>query len=145
MECSLRAFCTITSRNRDLVPLKGVGLKSQLLIFLPQSLRDSPGGVLGTVFPRPLASLRTACALHSNPQSLRDSPGGALGTVFPRSLASLRTACALHSNPQSLRDSPGGALGTVFPRPLASLRSWLFINISVIDCVVYSKIVKFAA
>ncbi len=32
-------------------------------IFIhPQSLRDSPGGVLGTVFPRPLASLRTACA-----------------------------------------------------------------------------------
>lgn len=25
----------------------------------PQSLRDSPGGALGTVFPRPLASLRS--------------------------------------------------------------------------------------
>ncbi len=27
--------------------------------FNPQSLRDSPGGALGTVFPKPLASLRS--------------------------------------------------------------------------------------
>ena len=27
--------------------------------FHPQSLRDSPGGALGTVFPKPLASLRS--------------------------------------------------------------------------------------
>ena len=27
--------------------------------FYPQSLRDSPGGALGTVFPKPLASLRS--------------------------------------------------------------------------------------
>ncbi len=30
-----------------------------LFLFNPQSLRDSPGGALGTVFPKPLASLRS--------------------------------------------------------------------------------------
>ena len=29
------------------------------VFFNPQSLRDSPGGALGTVFPRPLGSLRS--------------------------------------------------------------------------------------
>mgnify|MGYP004456525615 FL=1 len=35
--------------------------KGQPLSFIihPQSLRDSPGGALGTEFPRPLASLRS--------------------------------------------------------------------------------------
>ena len=62
------------------------------VFFNPQSLRDSPGGALGTVFPRPLESLRALCArFFSTPQSLRDSPGGALGTVFPRPLGSLRS------------------------------------------------------
>ena len=31
------------------------------LLFNPQSLRDSPGGALGSVLPRPLASLRSEC------------------------------------------------------------------------------------
>ena len=61
------------------------------VFFNPQSLRDSPGGALGTVFPRPLGSLRALCARFFNPQSLRDSPCGALGTVFPRPLGSLRS------------------------------------------------------
>ena len=62
-----------------------------LFLFNPQSLRDSPGGALGTEFPKPLASLRTACAIPFTPSPLRDSPGGALGTEFPKPLASLRS------------------------------------------------------
>ncbi len=38
-------------------PLRRSALRA--LFFTPQSLRDSPGGALGTVFPRPLASLRS--------------------------------------------------------------------------------------
>ena len=61
----------------------------------PQSLRDSPGGALGTVFPRPLASLRTACAFSSTPQSLRDSPRW--GHWGPYSPAPLRRSAPMGS------------------------------------------------
>ena len=38
-------------------PLRRFALRA--LFIHPQSLRDSPGGALGTVFPKPLASLRS--------------------------------------------------------------------------------------
>ncbi len=121
--------------------------------FHPQSLRDSPGGALGTVFPKPLASLRTACAFYSPPVASRQPRWGIgdripqtpcvashcvrflftpsrfatapVGHWGPYSPNPLRRFAlrALFIHPQSLRDSPGGALGTVFPKPLASLRS----------------------
>ena len=121
--------------------------------FHPQSLRDSPGGSLGTVFPKPLASLRTACAFHSPPVASRQ-PRWGIGDRIPQtpcvashcvrfSFTPSRFATApvghwgpyspnplrrfalraLFIHPQSLRDSPGGSLGTVFPKPLASLRT----------------------
>ena len=40
----------------------------------PSHFVTAPWGALGTGFPRPLASLRTACAFLFTPQSLRDSP-----------------------------------------------------------------------
>ena len=94
------------------------------VFFNPQSLRDSPGGALGTVFPRPLESLRALCArFFSTPQSLRDSPVGHWEPDSPAPLGRYARYAHVFFNPQSLRDSPGGALGTVFPRPLGSLRS----------------------
>ena len=90
--------------------------------FHPQSLRDSPGGALGTVFPKPLASLRTACAFHSPPVASRQPQWG-IGDRIPQTPCVASHCVRFSFTPQSLRDSPRGALGTVFPKPLASLRT----------------------
>ena len=54
--------------------------------FHPQSLRDSPGGALGTVFPKPLASLRTACAIPFTPSRFATAPVGHWGPYSPNPL-----------------------------------------------------------
>ena len=124
-----------------------------LYIFHPQSLRDSPGGALGSGLPIPLASLRTACAFLSPPVP-SGQPRWGIGERSPHTTC-VATHCvrfpftpspfgtapvghwgavspyhlrryalrALSFHPQSLRDSPGGALGSGLPKPLASLRT----------------------
>ncbi len=54
--------------------------------FNPQSLRDSPGGALGTVFPKPLASLRASRNIHSTPSHFVTAPVGHWGPYSPTPL-----------------------------------------------------------
>ncbi len=63
--------------------------------FNPQSLRDSPGGALGSVLPGPLASLRAARALPSTPSPYGTAPVGHWGAFSPDPLRryALRALC----------------------------------------------------
>ena len=90
----------------------------------PSHFVTAPWGALGTGFPRPLASLRTACAFLFTPQSLRDSPRwGHWGPDSPDPLRRFALRAHFFSPPSHFVTAPWGALGTGFPRPLASLRS----------------------
>ena len=91
----------------------------------PSHFVTAPWGALGTGFPRPLASLRTACAFLFTPQSLRDSPRwGHRGPDSPDPLR--RDALRAHyfSPPSHFVTAPGGGTGDRIPQTpcVASLR-----------------------
>ena len=78
-------------------PLRRYALRA--LFIHPQSLRDSPGGALGTVFPRPLASLRAARAFHSPPVPT-GQPRWGTGDRIPQTpcVATLRSLYSLYNS-----------------------------------------------
>ena len=76
----------------------------------PSHFVTAPWGALGTGFPRPLASLRTACAFLFTPQSLRDSPLGGTGDRIPQTpcVASLRVRRLLSEHIPPSYEAEGG-------------------------------------
>ena len=68
-----------------------VRIPSCAYLQIPSHFVTAPWGALGTEFPRPLASLRTACAFHSPPVASRQ-PRWVIGDRIPQTpcVASLR-------------------------------------------------------
>ncbi len=101
-------------------PLRRYALRA--LSFHPQSLRDSPGGALGSGLPKTPCVATHCVRFPFTPSPFGTAPVGHWGAVSPNPLRRYALR-ALSFHPQSLRDSPGGALGSGLPKPLASLRS----------------------
>ena len=95
--------------------------------FHPQSLRDSPGGALGTVFPKPLASLRTACVIPFTPSRFATAPVGHWGPYSPNPLRRFALRALFLSPPVASRQ-PRWGIGDRIPQTpcVASLRVCCF-------------------